>query len=302
MTDKKRKLSSLTKKQTRAGYIFVLPAIVGVLLLFFPMIAETVWFSLSNVKVTRTGYTASFTGLNHYISLLSTNAWYLQNALASLGDMLIDFFSVMIFSFFVAVLLNQKFKGRTLARVIFFLPVILSTGIIATLDVQDTVVSAVTAGTSLNIGTSSLGMPDIYDILSVFSMPLSLYQFVTGLIEGLYFIIISSGVQILLFLTALHSVSPQIYESAKVEGATGWESFWKITLPMISPVIQVNGIYTLIDSCTKSTNVIMSQVLNDTMQMAYSQAAAEAIIYLLAVSLFIGIFTGISNKLVFYQE
>ena len=302
MAAKKRKLSSLTKKQTRAGYIFVLPAIVGILVLFLPMIGETVWFSLSNVKVTRTGYTASFTGLNHYISLLSTNAWYLQNALASLGDMLIDFFSVMIFSFFVAVLLNQKFKGRTFARVIFFLPVILSTGIIATLDVQDTVVSAVTAGTSLNIGTSSLGMPDIYDILSVFSMPLSLYQFVTGLIEGLYFIIISSGVQILLFLTALHSVSPQIYESAKVEGATGWESFWKITLPMISPVIQVNGIYTLIDSCTKSTNVIMSQVLNDTMQMAYSQAAAEAIIYLLAVSLFIGIFTGISNKLVFYQE
>ena len=135
-------------------------------------------------------------------------------------------------------------------------------------------------------------MPDIYDILSVFSMPLSLYEFVTDLVEGLYFIIISSGVQILLFLTALHSVSPQIYESAKVEGATGWESFWKITLPMISPVIQVNGIYTLIDSCTKSTNVIMSQVLNDTRQRAYSQAAAEAIIYLLAVSLFIGIFTG----------
>lgn len=225
MAAKKRKLSSLTKKQTRAGYIFVLPAIVGILVLFLPMIGETVWFSLSNVKVTRTGYTAVFTGLDYYISLLSTNAWYLQNALSSLGDMLIDFFSVMIFSFFVAVLLNQKFKGRTLGRVIFFLPVILSTGIIATLDVQDTVVSAVTAGTSLNIGTSSLGMPDIYDILSVFSMPLSLYEFVTDLVEGLYFIIISSGVQILLFLTALHSVSPQIYESAKVEGATGMGVF-----------------------------------------------------------------------------
>ena len=118
MAAKKRKLSSLTKKQTRAGYIFVLPAIVGILVLFLPMIGETVWFSLSNVKVTRTGYTAVFTGLDHYISLLSTNAWYLQNALSSLGDMLIDFFSVMIFSFFVAVLLNQKFKGRTLLSLI----------------------------------------------------------------------------------------------------------------------------------------------------------------------------------------
>ena len=301
-TNKKRSFTSLQRKQTRAGYVFVLPVVIGLVFLFIPMVAQTVYFSLSNVKITTTGYTTSFMGLYQYVSLLTTDAWYMQNAVASLGSVLLDFFTILIFSFFVSVLLNQKFKGRTLARMIFFLPVILATGIIATLDSKDTLTAAVAAGTGLDIGRDTTALLSVSELLETAALPAWLVTFIAGLIDQLNHIISASGVQILLFLAGLQAISPQIYEAAHVEGATGWEAFWKITLPMISPVIQVNGIYTLIDSCTSSTNVIMSQVLSDTMQMSYSKASAEAILYLLAVSLFIVVFLLVSNKLVFYQE
>ncbi len=301
-TNKKRSFTSLQRKQTRAGYVFVLPVVIGLVFLFIPMVAQTVYFSLSNVKITTTGYTTSFMGLYQYVSLLTTDAWYMQNAVASLGSVLLDFFTILIFSFFVSVLLNQKFKGRTLARMIFFLPVILATGIIATLDSKDTLTAAVAAGTGLDIGRDTTALLSVSELLENAALPAWLVTFIAGLIDQLNHIISASGVQILLFLAGLQAISPQIYEAAHVEGATGWEAFWKITLPMISPVIQVNGIYTLIDSCTSSTNVIMSQVLSDTMQMSYSKASAEAILYLLAVSLFIVVFLLVSNKLVFYQE
>ena len=301
-SNKKRSFTSLQRKQTRAGYVFVLPVVIGLVFLFIPMVAQTVYFSLSNVKITTTGYTTSFMGLYQYVSLLTTDAWYMQNAVASLGSVLLDFFTILIFSFFVSVLLNQKFKGRTLARMIFFLPVILATGIIATLDSKDTLTAAVAAGTGLDIGRDTTALLSVSELLENAALPAWLVTFIAGLIDQLNHIISASGVQILLFLAGLQAISPQIYEAAHVEGATGWEAFWKITLPMISPVIQVNGIYTLIDSCTSSTNVIMSQVLSDTMQMSYSKASAEAILYLLAVSLFIVVFLLVSNKLVFYQE
>lgn len=302
MKQPKRKMASLSRKQTRAGYLFVLPVAVGMLLVLVPMLIQTIWFSFCNVEVNTNGYTTSFLGLYQYKQLLTTNAWYLQTAVTSLGQIVLDFFSILVFSFFIGVLLNQNFHGRTAARVIFFLPVILSSGIITTLEAQDTVMSAVSAGAALDIGSSGSAIMSVEEILYSSVMNYQVADVIISMINGLYTIIVSSGVQILLFLAGLQSIPGHLYEAARVEGASGWEAFWKITLPMISPIILVNGVYTVIDSCTKSTNPVMDQALKDTMMMKYSLASAEAILYLLAVGLIVLAIFGISRRFVFYQE
>ncbi len=302
MKQPKRKMASLSRKQTRAGYLFVLPVAVGMLLVLVPMLVQTIWFSFCNVEVNTNGYTTSFLGLYQYKQLLTTNAWYIQTAVTSLGRIVLDFFSILVFSFFIGVLLNQSFHGRTAARVIFFLPVILSSGIITTLEAQDTVMSAVSAGAALDIGSSGSAVMSVEELLYSSVMNYQVADVIISMINGLYTIIVSSGVQILLFLAGLQSIPGHLYEAARVEGASGWEAFWKITLPMISPIILVNGVYTVIDSCTKSTNPVMDQVLKDTMMMKYSQASAEAILYLLAVGLIVLAIFGISRRFVFYQE
>ena len=298
---KRKKSIGLVEKQNAAGYIFVLPIIIGIVL-FIPIFARTVFFSFNQVKMGTDGYTTSFIGLSSYVKLFTQDAWFIQTALSSLGSVLIDFISILVFSFFISVVLNQRFIGRGLARVIFFLPVVLATGIMLKVESGDMLMGMMQQNTAADVGNISGGMMDIRTFLQSTAFNPTLVQFVVGAIDRVYNIVISSGVQILVFIAGLQSISPQLYEAASVEGCSGWEAFWKITLPMISPLILVNGIYTIIDSSTKSTNTVMDQVLNQTVMGEYSYASAMALVYMAAIIAIIGVLFLMSRKLIFYQN
>lgn len=300
---KKRKTIGLVRLQNRAGYLFVLPIIIGLVFFFIPVFGKTVFFSFNEVKMVKDGYVTNPIGFLNYISLFSQDSWYIQTALQSILSVFIDFISILFFSFFVAVLLNQKFKGRTIARVIFFLPVVLATGIVSKIESGDLLMSMMQQGAQASVGgINVLSMTDIKQFLLSTAFNPTLINFVVSAIDRMYSIIVSSGVQILIFIAGLQSIPSQLYEAAQVEGCSGWEAFWKITLPMISPLILVNGIYTIIDSCTKSTNTIMDQVLNQTMMANYSYASVMAIVYLGAIAIMMSIIFLVTKKLVFYQN
>ena len=297
-----KKTVGLNANRDRWGYVFVLPAIIGLLLVFAPMFFQTAWFSVSSIDVTE-GVKTEWVGFVNFKNLFTKDQWYIQTTVASVRTVLIDFVSVLIFSFFVAVMLNSKIKGRAAARVIFFLPVLLSAGIINQIENVDITRSMLAQGAQISAATlDSASRFDIKQIISTIIYYPALTNFIVASIDRLYIIIVSSGVQILVFTAALQSVSASLYEAAKVEGCSEWESFWKITLPMVSPIILVNGVYTIIDACSKPSNPIMSQVLHQTITGRYSYASAMAIVYLSIIAMIMAFIYFVVKRLVFYHE
>ena len=211
---------------------------------------------------------------------------------------------VLIFAFFIATVLNQNFKGRTPARVIFFIPVIMSSGVIAYFDNRQSMVDTYTSQGKLDVSASSNF--DYSTLRSVVSGALNnetLSNIVLNAVDGIYSVITSSGVQFLVFLSGLQSISVNMYEAAKVEGATGWETFWKISFPMISPLILVNLLYTVIDLFLKKDNEAIT-LIDTALQTAsqYAQASAMSWIYTLIILAFVGLSFLIVQKFIVYQD
>ena len=154
--------------------------------------------------------------------------------------------------------------GRTGFRAIFFIPVIIATGLISDIDAQNILASYMgDTGASIDTGTGRNTVAEIVRVMDVemlfanMRVGSDLVAYVVNAVNNIFNIVNRSGVQMLIFLAGLQSISPAIYESCKIDGATGWETFWKITFPMISPMILVNAIYTIIDALTRSDNNVM---------------------------------------------
>lgn len=301
----KRKLT-LQGKDAVAGYLFIIPFLVGFFGLFLPMLLKSVMFSFSNMTVEKGGYVlekAANGGFKHYIRALTIDPKFNLQLLGAVKDMAVNVPLILIFSFFAANLLNQKFRGRGVARSIFFFPVILTSGIVLGIESSDLLqatlgpegmLSADDASTVFNVATF---------LLKYTNLPSGIVTYLSEAVLGIYDIVIASGVQILIFLAGLQGISPSLYEASNMEGATAWENFWKITFPMISPLILVNAIYTIIDSFTSANNELMTlikkTIFND---VRYGYGSAMAWIYFLVIAVIISVVGGIIAKRVFYMD
>ena len=248
------------------GYIFILPWFVGFLLFYVRSIIMTGQFSLSKLTVNANvgGYSLEFVGLNNFIYAFREHGSFKQVLTTSVANMLIDVPLVTFFSLFMAMLLNKKFPGRPFFRAIFFLPVILNSGAIsAMMDLAETMMnggisaqaSEVSGGDTSNIAFS------IDYLVSMFmnlGLPSSILEYISSAVGRINDIIKASGVQIIIFIAALQSIPSSMYEVAKIEGATAYETFWKVTFPMVMPHIITNVVYTIVDSFTNSEVVDMA--------------------------------------------
>ncbi len=296
---------TLMGREALAGLGFALPFLIGFFGLFLPMIVKSVTFSFSNMTVEETGYVltrAAKNGFEHYIRALTIDPDFNRQLLQAIADMFTKVPLVIIFSFFMANLLNQKFHGRTVARSILFLPVILTSGVVLGLESSDLLIS--TLSPAELSGTDFSTFMNVSALLIKYTdLPSSAINFLANAVNGIYGIIIASGVQILIFLAGLQSISPSLYEASSMEGATAWENFWKITFPMISPLILVNSVYTIIDSFTSETNEIMKDI-KDTIfsEVKYGLGSAMAWIYFVCIGVILLIVGGIISKHVFYND
>jgi len=301
--DKKKKPASLERKTARAGYVFVLPFIIGFFGIYIFTLGDSIWLSFHNLILGTERFTLEWVGLAHYRFAFVEDPRFLREAVEAVSGMLLELPIIILFSLLSAVLLNQKFPGRTFFRAALFMPVILSTGIIARANLDNFILNDVLASAGADFGVQTTGLDFFFGISrfmeQMYFSP-TIVGYVYTAVSNIFAIINRSGVQILLFLAGLQTISPAVYESAQIEGASGWESFWKITFPMISPVIIVNTVYSIINALTRSDNPIMMYILS--LIGHYGRRNAMAWIYTLMVMLVLAIAYLIISRLAFYQE
>ena len=306
---KKRKVASLDKKKARAGWVFVLPFVIGFLLVYLPIIWNSIFMSFHSLHiVTGGGYTLEFVGLENYSDALFEDPLFVQTLIQGLKELAFDVPAILIFSLFMAVLLNQKMAGRAVFRAIFFIPVILSTGIMESIEGQNILGTMMEGSDSID-GSEQSAASEIVSVMDIerlfYSMKVGkeLVEYVVKMINEIYDIVNRSGVQMLIFLAGLQSISPAIYEACRIDGCTSWETFWKITFPMISPMILVNAVYTIIDSFTTDSNSVMKYI-NQVYQGSDGQVLSSAMawMYFLIVMLILAAVAGIFSAFVFYQK
>lgn len=301
----KKRTLTLGKRQGIMGYVFISPFLLGFIFIFLAALVQSFMFSINDIELTVDRYILKNVGFANYSKVFIVHPKFRRVLIESITRMLLDVPIIIIFSFFMATLLNQKFKGRTLARAIFFLPVILATGIVARVEATDMMFSLLRTGEGVDTGIASGTFQTFqirYLLLQVKMSP-KYISYIIDAIDRIYDVVVTSGVQMLIFLAGLQSISPSLFEAAHVEGATGWESFWKITFPMVSPLILVNAIYTVIDSFTNPNNPVML-IIHETAfkNSEYGYASAMAWIYFAVILCILGVVAWIISRRVFYNE
>jgi ABC-type sugar transport system permease subunit len=303
----RRAVFDLTTRRNLMGYWFVLPFIIGLFCIYFPALIEAFRFSVSDIIKESGSYHLQPTGHNgwgHYYNALVVDPEFIRGIWESASSMLLNVVIIIIYSLIMATVLNRNISGKGFYRAMLFLPVIVSTGIIASAEnfsVVNTSVENIAAGSAASAG-GVFSAFDIEILLMSLNINETLTEIVVTAIGNLYNIVTCSGVQLIIFLAGLQSISPAIYESATIDGATWWEGFWKITIPMISPLILVNTVYTIVDSFTQYGNTVMDAIYKLIGSGYYESASARSFLYLAVVGVLIAIVVPLINKFVFYEN
>ena len=302
MKQRKKGLSLGTKKSIQ-GFLFATPFLVGFIFLFLSPLLLYLKFGFSNVypDSVKSAMIVKNVGFGNFQHVLFVQAGFLQSVLQNLGSVVVLVPCILIYSFVFASILNQRFRGRTAARAVFFLPVIISSGA-ALAAQQDTVMTAAVDKLNESSG-ESLNMTRM--IMDFFGATLSptFFDLATSVIGQVFLIISSGGVQIIIFLAALQTISPSLYEASSIEGATSWENFWKITLPMISPMILVNAVYTIIDQLGGMSNEFVQNLyVLATKSQQYGYSSAMGLMYFSVMFLILGLVIFGLSKVVFYEN
>lgn len=307
MKQKKKKRLTLMQKRAITGLIFISPWLIGFLAFYVRSIYMTVMFSLNEVSVdvAQGGYVLDFCGLANFKYALTEHGTYKQILTTSVMDMVIDVPLITAFSLLIAIMLNAKFRGRTIVRAIFFLPVILnSEAIVSAMDSASRILASGLSAVSsdaMESTTSTVNVDYYMEIFKQLAMPDSVLDYIVGAAERLSDIVSSSGVQIVIFIAALQSISPALYEVAKIEGATSYETFWKVTLPMVSPLIVTNVVYTVVDSFVISDVVDLSYTEIFT-NMDYGLGSAMSLLSTVIVCCILALVCWIISKYTFYYN
>ena len=293
----------MAKGNAKAGYLFITPFIIGFLLFLVVPLVQSLRMSFCEVAATNgQGLKYKWVFLDKYKEVFFKDPDYVPRLLDNLKNMALFVPGILVFSFFMAILLNQEFKGRAIVRAIYFLPVILSSGIMLGLETNNSLLNSMKDAISKDNSLTSI-TKTLESILLTGEKASKFFEYVINLVNQVYKIAIASGIQIIIFLSGLQTISASMYEAADIEGCTAWEALWKITFPMISSLFLVNWIYTIIDFSMRSDNQLISKIqVIMAGQLNYGLASAMSWVYFLVVMAFIAITSFLISKGVYYYE
>ena len=293
----RRKNRSLERRRARAGLFFILPWLIGFFGLFLRSVITSLVYSVSKTTIAEFGMDTEYIGFSYYYRALFIDSTFVRSLIEEVGGMLPQVVIIMAFSLLMAVILSGSFRGRTFFRSVFFLPVICGSGMILSIMNGDALSASILSGSRSSMLFTTSG---IDQILMKMGMDQSLINTMMGIVNGVFDLSWQSGLQILLFISRIMGISPHLYEAAKIEGATAWESFWKITFPMLSPIMVLNAVYSIIDRFIDYNNGVLQYILGFAQKLEFSYSSAMAWIYFLVIGTLVGAIYAIINKRIVY--
>ena len=279
----KKRIRSLDSVRNRAGYTFVAHWALGLLLFFIVPLISSIWYAFNDVSIEVGSIETKFLGIKYFKELIIEDPNYVNNLRDSVGMMCYSLPIIISLSLILAVLLNQKFKGRTVFRAIFFLPIIISNSV-----VMDMLNSEFIKLPLFSSGTESDSLINYAEIISGLGIPQGISPILTFLLSNTTSLIWKCGVQTILFLAGLQSISASMYEVSKIEGANKWEEFWLITVPSLRHIISLVIIYTMIEIFVSMDNKLVSTAYESMRSMAYGKSSAMLWMYFAIVLILIG--------------
>lgn len=288
----KKRNRGIEQIKSRYGWYFVLPWTIGFILFFAVPVFQSLWYSLSDVILTENGIKVSFSWFSNYRYLLLEDPTYLEELSSTVGSFLYSLPFILLISAFLALILNQRFHGRLFFRALYFLPVIIATGI-----VMDLVFMTTDSVGGSSVSESITGsMFSVADVIRVLDLPVGISSYVEQIINSIFDLIWSCGVQTVLFIAGLQSIPSSLYEASRVEGATKWEEFWFITFPMLSRVTLLVGLYTMIELFTNSRNPLIGKIYTMMKSGTYDVTSSMLWLYFLIIGILMGILVWLYNR------
>lgn len=273
---KKLRIGLVTRREMK-GYLFLLPWMIGFVTFFIVPLVRSLIFSFQDVKVTANGLKTSFIGLANYRYIFREDTVFTEQLTSFYADSVLRLAVILVFSLVIAMMLNQPLKGKGIFRTLFFLPII--------------VVSGPVLERLVNEGATTVPMIETYGVNGIVEamLPPVLARPMSSLFSELILVLWYSGVPILIYMTGLQKIDGSLYEAAMIDGANGWVSFWKITLPALRPMILINGVYIIVFLATTGLNEVIATI-NDrmfatTVGGGYGKATAMSWVYALTLGI-----------------
>lgn len=298
-----RKKMTWRQKRKIQGLLFVSPFLIGVIVFIGIPIIQSFVYSFSKMTVTETGYRLDPVGFENYQYIFQNDVNFNTTLISSVKDMIVDVFVTVLFSFFLASVLNTSFHGRGLFRAVFFLPLIISSGLVLQLESADMLATMMSSGEKTALAGGSDLTSAFANMLGEMNVGKEIVDFVIKSVSRISTIVRMSAVPVVIFLAGLQAVPSSLFEAAHMDGATRWEMFWKISFPMVSPLILVSTVYCVVDSLNNSSNP-MIQLTHHTLFESFKFGIGSAMIwiYMLVTTAFLGIVYFVINRFVFYYD
>ena len=289
----------LETKKAWQGFFFILPWLIGFVHFFLRQFIGAVIYSFNNISIETGELLMDPAGFENYIYAFTGDERFTGFLIAALSELLYQVPLVLFFSLFIAVVLNKKFASRSFYRVVFFLPTIISCGVVLEIIQGDSTYAAMQGG---DMQTYAFQTSSVQELLLEMNVNSTLVSYIGTVIDSLLELFWYSGVQIIIFLSGLQSVSPTLREAAQIDGASSWDFFWLVTFPMISPLMLTNLVYTIIATFTDYANPVISYTSGLASKMDISYASALAMIYFLISFVIIIVIYFIFNRKVYYRN
>lgn len=291
---KRKKLKGINRIKSRYGYLFIAPWIIGFVIFFAVPVFQSLWYSFSEITLTTDGVKTEFIKAENYYYLLKEDPVFVTNLIQAVTTFAYSVPIILVVSLVLALLLNQKFRGRLFFRALYFLPVIIASGVVIELLFMTTDANLSTAGVSSALTSS---MFSVQDVVGWLGLPQMVAEYVADIINRIFDLVWSCGIQIVLFIAGLQSVSGSVYEAARLEGATRWQEFWFITFPMLSNVTVLVIIFTTVELFTSTNNIVIDKAYSMMNSGIYGMTSAMLWFYFLIVGVTMGIFILLYNRL-----
>lgn len=292
----------IESKKSWYGFYFVLPWIIGMFLFFLIPLISSLIYAFSEV-IPEGGYMdTTWVGLDNFEFIFKNDDNYQTNLINSVSEFFTQMPIIIIVSLILALILNSKFKGRTFFRGIFFVPVIIATGVVMSLLTSSyggngaiiQLSSSISEDAYSAVGTG--GGMDFSELLNSLQLPEDVTAQLNIMITDIFNTIWTCGIPVVLFIAGLQTIPPQLYEASKVEGATAWEEFWYITLPSIGQTLLLVIIFTLIELLTKSDNPVINQAYDQILNVEYGLSSAMLWLFFAIIGIITGVIILVFSK------